>query len=205
MPLYIWKLTCPNAGMNSAAAPSGSYDTFVVVAESATTARAWIGHVLYVVTLAHVAVAIHEAAHAAAMLLCGFYVGSIRIGEGRVLYSTNVCNVAITLRETPTSGYCYGTGYNNRRHVRSVIYAAGPVASLLWTLAIASITTPLLWPALVVSVVFWIGCESDIEVAFAALTGRRMRLAAATRRNVRPVAFTRRRARRESSARRLHS
>ncbi len=73
-----------------------------------------IDGVLWVAMLSHVAVAIHEAAHVLVALLCGGCVPLVRVGEGRLLFSTTFKGSTIEVRDMPMSGFAAHTIENNR-------------------------------------------------------------------------------------------
>ena len=125
-----------------------------------------------ILTLGHVAVLLHECAHALVALWNGDVVTDVVVGKGALLFRFHHYGTIVEFRERGSAGHCMIFLTRGRPFRKFCIYAAGPIASWLWTLTLCFATAETTWfliAFLSSSVMVGIGSKNDGEQAAGAL------------------------------------
>ena len=132
-----------------------------------------------ILTLGHVAVLLHECAHAIVALWNGSAVTAVVIGKGPLLFRFRHYCTIVEFRERGDAGYIlhHDVGRDTSRDF--CIYVAGPIASWAWMFLLSFVVPYAWWMAPSLGFAMFIlatGCIGDIEGAAFAFDDSRGRV-----------------------------
>lgn len=142
-----------------------------------------------ILTLGHVAILLHEFAHAFVALLNGDVVTDVVVGKGPLLFRFQHYGTIVEFRERGSAGHCMIFLTRGRPFRKFCVYMAGPIASWAWmmTLCFATAETPWFLIAFLSScATVVIGSNNDSEQAAGALADALIELAKKRRSQVNP-------------------